>query len=97
MALEEAVEYALSKEETDPPTPPAPGRPSAGETTGKLTRREEEVAALVAHGLSNCQIASQLTLSEHTVATHVRNVLKKLGLHSRFQIAAWFTEHQPTS
>jgi DNA-binding NarL/FixJ family response regulator len=52
----------------------------------------QEVARLVARGLSNREIASHLTLSEHTVATHVRNVLKKLGLNSRNQIAAYFTE-----
>jgi DNA-binding CsgD family transcriptional regulator len=49
----------------------------------------------VAKDLSNRQIASRLMLSEHTVATHVRNILKKSGLRSRTQIAAWFAEHQP--
>jgi DNA-binding NarL/FixJ family response regulator len=50
----------------------------------------------MARELSNRQIASQLMLSEHTVATHVRNILKKLGLRSRTQIATWFTEqHDP--
>ncbi len=45
-----------------------------------LTPREQEVAVLVAEELTNRQIASDLMLSEHTVATHVRNMLKKLGL-----------------
>jgi DNA-binding CsgD family transcriptional regulator len=50
---------------------------------------------LVAQDLTNRQIASELILSEHTVATHIRNVLKKLGLRSRTQIAGWFTHHEP--
>jgi non-specific serine/threonine protein kinase len=57
-----------------------------------LTPREQEVAILVAKHLSNRQIASELMLSEHTVATHIRNILKKLGLNSRNQIAAYFRE-----
>jgi DNA-binding NarL/FixJ family response regulator len=50
---------------------------------------------LVARGLTNRQIASELTLSEHTVLTHVRNILKRLNLRSRAQLAAWVTERQP--
>jgi len=90
MSLEQAVEYTLSERETatsaasEAPSPPV-----------ALTLCEKEVALLVARDLTNRQIASQLMLSEHTVATHVRNVLKKLGLRSRTQIAAWFTEQQP--
>ena len=71
---------------------PSPYPPSVA-----LTPREKEVALLVAQELSNRQIASALTLSEHTVATHIRNVLKKLGLVSRNQVAAWVREHQPMS
>jgi DNA-binding CsgD family transcriptional regulator/tetratricopeptide (TPR) repeat protein len=92
MSLDLASEYALSTEEPDPPLIPVSEEPSANQPPVSLTPREQEVAILVAKHLSNRQIASDLTLSEHTVATHVRNVLKKLGLHSRTQIAAHFTE-----
>ena len=95
MSLEGAAEYALSKEvETARPTSPAPlEEPSPDRApVVTLTPRENEVGILVSKELTNRQIASQLMLSEHTVATHVRNILKKLGLHSRTQIAAWFTE-----
>jgi predicted ATPase/DNA-binding CsgD family transcriptional regulator len=54
-----------------------------------LGKREAEVARLVAEGLSNKQIAARLFISEHTVDSHVRNILNKLGFGSRTQIAAW--------
>jgi DNA-binding NarL/FixJ family response regulator len=96
MSLEEATEYALSREDdVAAPTTPEPEDPSADQPPVALTPREKEVALLVAQEMTNRQIASTLTLSEHTVATHVRNVLKKLGLHSRNQVAARVTEHQP--
>jgi DNA-binding NarL/FixJ family response regulator len=92
MNLADAVKYALSEEEADPATTAVPKEPSASEPIGMLTGREQEVAALMAKELTNRQVASYLTLSEHTVATHIRNILKKLGLHSRTQIAAYFRE-----
>ena len=88
MTLDEAVSYALEEEETDPLTSPAPEEPSAGQAPVALTRREEEVALLVARGLTNRQIAPELSISEHTVANHVRKILKKLGLRSRAQISS---------
>ncbi len=56
---------------------------------GLLGKREAEVARLVADGLSNKQIGARLFLSERTVASHVRNILNKLGCNTRAQIAAW--------
>jgi DNA-binding CsgD family transcriptional regulator len=56
---------------------------------GGLTRREREIAALVAGGLSNRQIAAASHISERTVESHVQHVLDKLGFTNRTQIAAW--------
>jgi predicted ATPase/DNA-binding CsgD family transcriptional regulator len=56
---------------------------------GPLAKREAEVARLIADGLSNKQIGTRLFISERTVATHVRNILNKLGFDSRAQIASW--------
>ena len=63
----------------------------AGLTTGPLTRREREIAGLVARGLTNRQIGAALHISERTAENHVQHILTKLGLHTRTQIAAWNT------
>jgi predicted ATPase/DNA-binding CsgD family transcriptional regulator len=56
---------------------------------GLLSKREEEVARLVADGLSNKEIGARLFISEHTVDSHIRAILNKLGVDSRARIAAW--------
>jgi predicted ATPase/DNA-binding CsgD family transcriptional regulator len=70
-----------------------PGRPAVAASdrpgAGLLARREAEVARLVADGLSNKEIGARLFISEHTVDSHVRSILNKLGCSSRAQIAAW--------
>jgi DNA-binding NarL/FixJ family response regulator len=53
-----------------------------------LTTREQEVAELIAEGLTNRQIADRLVIAERTADTHVQNILAKLGYVSRAQIAA---------
>ena len=63
--------------------------PVEPEEWSKLSRREQEVAPLVAEGLSNREIAERLFISERTVESHVGSMLRKLGLRSRVQIAAW--------
>jgi predicted ATPase/DNA-binding SARP family transcriptional activator/DNA-binding NarL/FixJ family response regulator len=85
MSAEQAIEYALSPEEPTPLTKVS-GQAPGGASLDVLTRREREVALFVGRELSNRQIASELSISEHTVAAHVRKILKKLRLRSRAQI-----------
>lgn len=68
------------------------GRPDAESPPGKLTRREFEVASLVADGLTNREIAEKLTISARTVDTHVTHILRKQEFGCRSQIAAWIAE-----
>lgn len=56
-----------------------------------LSRRERQIAQLVAEGLTNKEIAAKLVLSERTAETHVQNILNKLGFRSRSEVAAWVT------
>jgi DNA-binding CsgD family transcriptional regulator len=58
-------------------------------SSGPLSRREMEVAGLVAEGLTNRQIAERLVISERTAQNHVQHILTKLGFSTRSQIAAW--------
>src|SRR5690242_9346623 len=55
----------------------------------RMTRREREVIELIGEGLSNKEIAQRLNIAAHTVKSHVRNVMEKLALHTRLQIAAY--------
>jgi non-specific serine/threonine protein kinase len=59
-----------------------------------LTARERQVAAMVAEGLTNREIAEQLSISERTVDSHVQHSINKLGLRSRAQLAAWHTRNE---
>jgi DNA-binding NarL/FixJ family response regulator len=54
-----------------------------------MTPREREVIALIADGMSNKEIARRMDVANHTVKSHVRNIMEKLALHSRLQIAAY--------
>jgi DNA-binding CsgD family transcriptional regulator len=66
---------------------------SSVRAAGVLTTREREVAALLAEGLTNGQLAERLFISPKTAAVHVSNILAKLGLASRAEIAAWAVRH----
>jgi predicted ATPase/DNA-binding CsgD family transcriptional regulator len=83
MPLAEAVAAGLSNEPEQ--------RWRAGPGPG-LTRREAEVAQLVASGLTNREIAARLYLSVRTVEVHIGRILTKLGFHTRTQLTAWAHE-----
>ncbi|MDN0195435.1 LuxR C-terminal-related transcriptional regulator [Streptomyces sp. S.PNR 29] len=94
LGLAEIVGYALQEQ-------PQQERHRAERSTGtdrlsdpagvRLTRRETEVARLVAEGLANQQIADRLVIARRTAEGHVERILSKLGFSSRSQIAAWVT------
>jgi non-specific serine/threonine protein kinase len=83
-----AVRYALTDVLEASPDDGAPAEESP------LTRRETEVAALVAQGLSNPEIAARLVISVRTAQGHVENILRKLGFTSRSMIAAWVAQRE---
>ena len=86
-SFEQAVALALG--------PGAEGHDGIGavQGAGSLTKREREVAALLAEGLSNREIAERLVISLRTAETHVDRILGKLGFTSRTRVATWFAEH----
>ena len=94
MSVSEVVEYAISGEEVAAPSSPTPKQPLDGGREAVLTRREMEIAALIAQGLTNRQIATELSISEHTAANHIAKTLKKLGLRSRSQLTAGVIEQR---
>jgi two-component system nitrate/nitrite response regulator NarL len=67
---------------------------SAMTSAVRMTKREREVIVLIAEGLSNKEIASRLNLSTYTVKSHIHNILEKMALHSRLEIAAHTYENK---
>jgi non-specific serine/threonine protein kinase len=80
-SLEQAMEYAQNL-----PARATPKKPDG------LTVREREVAARIAQGKSNSEIADELVLSKRTVESHIANILSKLGFTNRAQIVRWAIE-----
>jgi non-specific serine/threonine protein kinase len=78
----------------DPVAVPAPV-PVAGAVPGLLTRREREIAELVASGLSNREIATRLFISKRTVDAHVEHIFSKLEISSRVQLTVLLQDQAP--
>ncbi len=76
-----------------PAAPAAPSSSSSAAAPVKLTPREREAMTFLARGQSNKEIARELDVAESTVKIHVQNILKKLQLSSRVQIAVYAVEH----
>ncbi|MGH2368930.1 MAG: tetratricopeptide repeat protein, partial [Chloroflexota bacterium] len=92
LSFEAAVAEAMSAGEASPAA--GPGAASSEDSpAAPLTAREQEVAKLIARGLTNKQIAAELIIAEGTADRHVSNILGKLDLTSRAQVAVWAVEH----
>ena len=77
--------FVSSRPVTSPVTPPGGGHP--------LSRREVEVAVLIAQGLTSKEVGRQLFIERGTVDTHVQHIYNKLQIESRPQLAVWLVEH----
>ncbi|MBV9602846.1 MAG: response regulator transcription factor [Chloroflexi bacterium] len=80
-----SITTASTQKSLQKPAPPGP--------LAVLTPREQQVAALVARGLTDREIAEALIITEGTAGSHVGHILNKLGFRSRAQVAAWAAEH----
>jgi predicted ATPase/DNA-binding CsgD family transcriptional regulator len=93
LSLRDAVAYGRGD---DPAPEPPRGRafPPPGDELPQLTKRELEIALLIAEGLTNKEIARRLMVAQRTAESHVEHILTKLGLTTRIQIASWvLAEH----
>ena len=96
LSPEQAIAEALAATSA-PAAPPTARERVADVRAGTLTRREREVLALLARGLSNQQIADDLVITQSTAAFHVHNILGKLDLASRARAAACAVAHGLTA
>ncbi|MDV6281598.1 LuxR C-terminal-related transcriptional regulator [Rhodococcus jostii] len=85
LGFDAAIAYALHEQQADTATRDA-------DASTRLTKRERQVADLIAEGLTNQAIADRLVISPRTAQGHVEHILAKLGFTSRTQVAAWVVE-----
>jgi non-specific serine/threonine protein kinase len=91
---EQAIAEALAKARSQPPEPAIRPEPEAIDPLAPLSEGEAAVAELILGGHTNREIGAELAISERTVERHVANILNKLGLASRAQVAAWVVERR---
>ena len=84
MTNPQAIDYALGQAQLDS---------LAAADAGPLSRREREVAAMVAGGMTNKEIATRLFIAERTAEGHVERIRNKLGVRSRTEVATWAVAH----
>lgn len=83
------VDDALGLAATGTQQQPSKPKPAGRDTASPLTRREQEIAGLIAEELTTREIAARLFLSERTVEAHVTHIFNKLGVNSRAQLTRW--------
>jgi DNA-binding CsgD family transcriptional regulator/serine/threonine protein phosphatase PrpC len=96
LSLPAAIDFALGRAaaSTSPVPGPARPRPVDAPYPAVLTRRETDIARLIAAGHSNKRIAAELVIAVRTAETHVQHILTKLEFTSRTQIAGWVRDHK---
>jgi non-specific serine/threonine protein kinase len=87
LSCDETLAFALQESRSR-----VPAQSRRGATA--LTRREQQIAELIAQGLSNKEIANTLVISQRTAESHVERILAKFGFNSRAQVATWVTQQQ---
>jgi non-specific serine/threonine protein kinase len=90
MSRDEVADYAREVETVRPRLTPT----ERSRQAGPLSRREMEVASLVAEGATNAQVAGSLFISERTVESHLASIFNKLGVDNRMQVARWIAASQ---
>jgi non-specific serine/threonine protein kinase len=95
MLLNQVIAYAYAQAPSVPTSSDivAAAQPKPTRSQSPLTQREQEVAALVARGLSNRELAERLVITTRTAENHLSHILDKLELTSRTQVATWAVEH----
>jgi predicted ATPase/DNA-binding CsgD family transcriptional regulator len=91
LSRDEIIAYALDVRTS---SSGATSQPSAAKNEPRLTKRERQIAELVARGLSNKDIAAELVISQRTAEGHVERIRTKLGFNSRTRIAAWILQQE---
>lgn len=91
LSPDEGLAFALRERTAQTP----PGRTGGG--ASPLTRRENEIARLIAQGMSNKEIAAALVIAQRTVEGHIEHIMNKLGYRSRAQIAVWVGDRDRAS
>src|SRR5262249_7488696 len=92
LSLEQAIVYALSDDEASFARTVRTSPASSAPHTSPLTPREQEIAIRLARGRTNKDIALELVLATSTVERHVANILNKLALGSRTEVALWVAQ-----
>jgi predicted ATPase/DNA-binding CsgD family transcriptional regulator len=92
MNRQQIISYALDEKPPAASTAAAP----ASQVEQTLTKREREVAALIAAGKPNKEIAADLVISQRTAEAHIEHILTKLSFTSRTQVATWITQNRRT-
>jgi non-specific serine/threonine protein kinase len=90
LTVDQAADYALAFASASDNLPSG----SENRRTPVLSKREREVATLVAQGMTNREIAATLLLTRRTIGTHLEHIFSKLGVQARAEVAVWISRHE---